>query len=85
VNFIEKLFEKHKLVRRGLLVWVCWLITILCLRVSDPAMLPLLTTQVVAFISLVIGMLTAILGFYQWSRSAEDLLKNKAEADVEQP
>lgn len=67
--WVDRLFNKHKLVRRGLVIWAVWLITVVVLRVVDKI------TEVnssVQFIVLgVIGILTTVIGFYQWSRGKD--------------
>lgn len=59
---IERLFEVHKLVRRVMVAWAMALITIAALepeRYTDAKFLA------------VIGLLTAVIGHYQWSRSRD--------------
>lgn len=72
MNWLEKLFERHKFVRRATLAWACWLITITVLRVTEPETLPLLTNAVAVAVTAVIGILATVVGFYIWSRDNED-------------
>lgn len=61
-NLVECLFEKHKFVRRSMVAWALTLITIAVLH-------PEKYTDA-KFLS-VVGLLTAVIGFYQWSRQNE--------------
>lgn len=72
MNFIARLFEEHKLVRRATLAWACWLISTTVLRVTEPAALPWLTGAVAATVGTVVGLLGTVIGFYMWSRNRED-------------
>lgn len=72
MNILERLFEKHKFVRRAIVVWACWLITIVMLRVTEPGSLPYLSASVAAVVATIVGVLATVLGFYQWSRDTED-------------
>jgi ABC-type sugar transport system permease subunit len=68
--FIERLFEEHKLIRRLLVLWAVALITWVITTVFSD--LPLLTGAVAAALATVIGLLTVVVAFYQWSRQNED-------------
>lgn len=67
----ERLINKHKFIRRAALVWACWLITVVVLRVTEPEVLPMINAAVATIVTAVIGILTAVIGFYQWSRHKE--------------
>lgn len=67
---IERLFEKHKLVRRLLVFWAVGLITWVVLKTFSD--LTLLTAAVATALATITALLTAVLGFYQWSRQNED-------------
>ena len=67
---IERLFEKHKLVRRLLVFWSVALITWVVLRVFSD--LTLVTVAVATALATITALLTAVLAFYQWSRQNED-------------
>lgn len=69
---IETLVERHKLVRRLALAWACWLITIVVLRVTEPAALPHVSGSVAAVVTAVIGILSVVIGLYQWHRHQDD-------------
>lgn len=69
---ISDLFEKYKFIRRAVVLWACWLITIVVLRVTEPDIIPLINSAVVAIVTGVIGILATAIGFYQWSRNKDD-------------
>ena len=69
-RFFERLFEKHKLVRRLLVLWSVSLLTWGILKVFSD--LTLVTAAVTTALATVTALLTAVLGFYQWSREHED-------------
>lgn len=69
---IKDLFEKHKLARRLTLAWACWLITVVVLRVTEPAVLSEVNGSVATIVTAVIGILATVIAFYQWSRSKDD-------------
>lgn len=69
---LNSLFNTQKLVRRLALAWACWLITVVVLRVTEPEAMHQITTQVVALVTLVVGVLATIIAFYQWGRSKDD-------------
>lgn len=63
------LANQHKLFRRLALVWACWLITWTVLRVFTDA--PVIEGGTAAALATVCGLLTVVIGFYQWSRGRE--------------
>ena len=63
------LADQHKLFRRLALVWACWLITWTVLRVFTDA--PVIEGGTAAALATVCGLLTVVIGFYQWSRDRE--------------
>ena len=69
-DWIDRLFNEHKLVRRGLVIWAVWIITWVVVTVFKQ--LSLITTPVATFGGVVIGMLATVLAFYQWSRDKDD-------------
>ncbi len=69
-RLVELLFEKHKLVRRMLVFWAVGLITWVVLKTFSD--LTLLTAAVATALATITALLTAVLGFYQWSRTHED-------------
>lgn len=69
---LDALFERHKLVRRAALVWACWLISVVVLRVTETEALPHITGPVATVVGAVIGILTVVVGLYQWLRARDD-------------
>ena len=69
---INKLFNEHKLIRRVALVWACWLITVVVLRVTEPAVLEKVNSSMATIVVAVIGILATVIAFYQWSRHKEN-------------
>lgn len=59
---IERLFEDHKLVRR---IMVAWAMTLITIAVLDPE-----KYTDAKFLALT-GLLTAVIGHYQWSRGRD--------------
>lgn len=70
-GFIKTLFEEHKAARRITLFWALWLISVVTLRVTDPEVIPTLTAASTTVITAIIGILTTVIGFYQWHRSKD--------------
>lgn len=65
------LFEKHKLVRRFLVFWAVWLITIVTLRITETNVILNIKSEGVTVFLGVVGILTTVIGFYQWHRETE--------------
>jgi len=72
MNLIERLFERHKLVRRATLVWAAWLITAVILRVTEPAMFMLIGTSQATFLLATVGILATVIGFYHRVREQDE-------------
>lgn len=70
LTFLDRLFNKHKFVRRGIVVWACWLITVIVLKTWED--LSLVTAAVVSALSIVVGILATAVTFYKWSRDKDD-------------
>lgn len=68
---LGKLVNEHKLIRRLALLWACSLITVVVLRVTQPAVLQHVNAPVATIVTAVIGILATVIGFYQWSRHKE--------------
>lgn len=71
-DWFNRLFNQHKLVRRLTLVWACWLITEVVLRVTAPEVIPKVTGSITSIVIAVIGLLATVIAFYQWSRNKDD-------------
>lgn len=72
MRWLSSLFEKHKFARRATLVWACWLITVVVLRVTEKEVIIGLSASGVTVVTGVIGILATVIGFYQWHRSRDD-------------
>lgn len=67
---IARAFERHKLMRRLLVAWACALITWVIFQVfKDPA---IITPAINAAMTIVVGILSTVIGFYQYLRDKED-------------
>ena len=62
--------EKHKLVRRLTLLWATSLITYVVYNVVDD--LSTMTSAGASVVVAIIGILTTVIGFYQYSRGKDD-------------
>lgn len=62
--------ERHKLFRRLTLVWACWLITWVTLRVFEHPYQ--ITGNTATALGIIVGILATAVGFYKWSRHKED-------------
>jgi hypothetical protein len=69
-EFIETLFEDHKLVRRVLVIWAIWLITTVVLTVTDK--ITTIDTPTAAMVSTIVGILATVTAFYIKSRELDD-------------
>ena len=69
-EWVERLFEEHKLVRRVLVFWALGLITFVILVSFND--LTLLTASVAAAVGTVVGILSVVIGFYIRSRELDD-------------
>jgi hypothetical protein len=62
--------KEHKAVRRIVIVWALWIITLVVLRVTDDV--SLITAASAALVSTLVGILTVPIGFYFKRRGDED-------------
>ena len=69
IDWFDRLFNKHKLVRRGLMIWAIWIITWVIQRVF--ADLTLITPSVATALATVVGILATVIAMYQWSRNKD--------------
>lgn len=72
MRWLSDLFEKHKFVRRATLAWACWLITVVVLRVTEPEIITTVGAAGATVFSAVVGILSAVIGFYQHHRHKEE-------------
>ncbi|HRQ57643.1 MAG TPA: hypothetical protein PLN31_09500 [Azoarcus taiwanensis] len=78
-RWLDALFERHKFVRRAALIWACALITVVLLRVTTPEALPLVSPPVATIVVAVIGILSTVIGLYQWLRHRDDAEQRELE------
>ena len=76
-EWIEKLFEEHKLVRRLLVFWALSLITFVILVTFND--LTLITASVAAVVSTIVGILSVVINFYVRSREVDDRKNDEEE------
>ncbi len=69
--WFSRLFEEHKFARRATLLWACWLITVVVLRVTEREVIMGISTAGSVVVTGVIGILATVIGFYQWHRSKD--------------
>jgi len=69
-DWIDRLFNKHKFVRRGLVLWAVCLITFVTITIF--LQLDKITAPVASALGTITALLTVVLGLYQWSRDRED-------------
>lgn len=69
--FVDRLFNRHKLVRRGLLLWAVWIITY---SIQSYFQVVAFTDGSVATVmTAIIGILGVVIGLYQWSRMRDPI------------
>ena len=68
-EYTESLFEDHKLVRRVLVGWAIWLITLVVLRFVE--IMTQLDTATVSGVGTIVGILSTVLVFYIRSRELD--------------
>ena len=68
---VDCLCNHHRLFRRGALIWACWLITWAVQRTFGAAP-PDVSAGTAAALASVCGLLTVVVGLYQWSRGRDD-------------
>lgn len=69
--YLDRLFNRNRFFRRALLAWACWLITVVVLRVTEVEALDKINGAVATVVTAIIGILTTVIAFYQWSRRHE--------------
>lgn len=70
LRWVDRLFNRHKFVRRLLVLWAASLITWVIFRVFTD--LTLITTPVVSAMSIVVGLLATAIGFYNYQRRMDE-------------
>lgn len=80
--WLDYQINQNRLVRRILLLWACIVISWVIYKVfTNP---PDISGGTVAALTTVVGILTVVIGFYQWSRAKEDE-RAACRKDGEQP
>lgn len=69
-DWLDRLFNRHKLVRRGIVIWACWLITTIVLKTWEDV--SLINASVISGLSVIVGILASALAHYKWSRDKDD-------------
>lgn len=73
LEWIDRLFNKHKFVRRSMVLWAVWMNTLLILfYVEQKASGTNFDGHDVAVITLFSGLLMTAITFYKWSRDRDD-------------
>ena len=69
MGLIDRLFNQHKLVRRVVVAWALWLITLVVLRFVS--LMSTIDTATVSGVGTIVGILTTVLAFYIKSRQLD--------------
>ena len=78
-SFIKDLFEEYKAARRLTLFWCLWLISVVVLRITEPEIILGITAAGATVVTAIIGILTTVIGFYQWHSKWHSSNKDKEE------
>lgn len=79
LKWLDRQVNGNRLFRRGVLLWACWLVTVVSLRATDAEVLKTATGAAGVMVSAIIGILATVIGFYQWHRQQDD--KRDSSAD----
>lgn len=82
-RWLERQANKNRLFRRLLIIWSCGLITWVT-KISFTAP-PDISGATAAALASVLGLLTVVIGFYQWSRASEDAHEQRRKNEDETP
>lgn len=73
LELLDALVERHKAIRRFLVLWAVWLITVVTNEiVIVVSSMDEITPSVASFYLGVTALLTAVIGFYQFMRGKDD-------------
>jgi quinol-cytochrome oxidoreductase complex cytochrome b subunit len=73
LDALDHMIEERRLVRRALVVWAAALITIVTMEILGVlGKMNEITASVTSFYLGVTALLTAVVGFYQWSRERDE-------------
>ena len=70
--WLDRQINGNRLFRRGVLLWACWLVTVVALRATDADVLKTATGSAGVIVTAIIGILATVIGFYQWHRQKDD-------------
>lgn len=70
----ESAFEDHKLVRRALVIWAIWLITVVVLKATEH--ITTIDAPTATMVSTIVGILATVTAFYIKSRELDDKRKD---------
>jgi hypothetical protein len=79
LKWLDRQINGNRLFRRGVLLWACWLVTVVSLRATDAEVLKTATGAAGVMVTAIIGILATVIGFYQWHRQQDD--KRDSSAD----
>ena len=74
-DWLDRQCNRNRLFRRLVLLWCMTIITITILRATDPDVLVQMTGAGATVVGSVTGLLSCVIGFYQWSRQKDDEAK----------
>lgn len=78
-KWFEGLANKQMLFRRLVLMWAMLILTYVIYIVAEPTLLIQIGAAGATVVTAIIGILTTVIGFYQWHRQQDDNLEAKKE------
>lgn len=72
MRWLDRQINGNRLFRRGVLLWACWLVTVVSLRATDAEVLKTATGAAGVMVTAIIGILATVIAFYQWHRQQDD-------------
>lgn len=72
MRWLDRLANRQKLFRRLILVWAIGLVTLVVLRATEPDVLSSATGAGATIVTAAIGILTTVVGLYQWMRQRDE-------------
>lgn len=71
-RILHKVFNEQKFFRRLILIWVLVILTHWSLFMMNEELLKTISPAGATVVTGIFGMLTTVIGFYQWHRKADD-------------